>query len=400
MDILVVDDDALSLRLLIALVEKLGHRPISASDGLMAWELFRKYACRVVISDWNMPGLDGIELLTRIRSLPGLDYTYFIMLTSRSDREDVAAGMSAGADDLLIKPVSRDDLEARLNVAQRIVSLQGQLTRRNQELSAVNERMRQDLQAAVRVQEALLPVQMPAIDGLDFAWLYRPCDQLGGDTLNLYRLDEQHIGFYVLDVSGHGVSSALLAVQVSRFLSPLMAAGALPKRATSERPGYRLASPLEVIRELNHLFPMSDTLMQYFTIIYGHYHIPSHTVHLAAAGHPGPVVTHRDGRATVHELSSNPIGFFPNDTAQFAEASIVLAPGDRIHFFSDGVVETMSERQEIMGLDRLAAALTAAVAEPLAGVHQHMLKNLVEWRGATPPTDDVSIVTIERVAGA
>ena len=111
-----------------------------------------------------------------------------------------------------------------------------QLSQRNHELSAVNERMRQDLQAAVKVQESLLPVQLPRIEGLDFAWLYRPCDQLGGDTLNLYRLDENHLGFYVLDVSGHGVSSALLAVQVSRFLSPLIAAGSLPKRAVTERP--------------------------------------------------------------------------------------------------------------------------------------------------------------------
>lgn len=396
MDILVVDDDALSLRLLIALVEKLGHRPISASDGLSAWELYRKHDCRVVISDWNMPGLDGIELLTRIRSLPGLGYTYFIMLTSRSDREDVAAGMAAGADDLLIKPVSRDDLEARLNVARRIVSLQMQLSQGNQELSTVNERMRQDLQAAVRVQEALLPVQVPRIDGLDFAWLYRPCDQLGGDTLNLYRLDENHIGFYVLDVSGHGVSSALLAVQVSRFLSPLIAAGALPKRAVVERPGYRLSPPMEVIQELNHLFPMSDTAMQYFTIIYGHYHIPSHTVNLAAAGHPGPIVTHRDGRSTVHDLSSNPIGFFPNESAQFAEVSIALAPGDRIHFFSDGVVETMGETQEIIGLDRLAAAMAKEVGVPVAVAQEHIVTTLAQWRRGTPPTDDVSIVTIER----
>jgi phosphoserine phosphatase RsbU/P len=397
MDILVVDDDALSLRLLIALVEKLGHHPISASDGLTGWELYRKHDCRVVISDWNMPGLDGVELLTRIRSQPGFGYTYFIMLTSRSDREDVTAGMAAGADDLLIKPIGRDDLEARLNVARRIVSLQMQLSQRNHELSAVNERMRQDLQAAVKVQEALLPVQLPRIEGLDFAWLYQPCDQLGGDTLNLYRLDENHLGFYVLDVSGHGVSSALLAVQVSRFLSPLIAAGALPKRAVTERPGYRLAPPLEVIQELNHLFPMNDTAMQYFTIIFGHYHIPSHTVHLAAAGHPGPIVTHRDGRTTLHELAGNPIGFFPNDTAQFAEAHISLEPGDRIHFFSDGVIETMGKDQEIIGAERLAAAMGRMVAEPASRAQEGIVQALAEWRGGAPPTDDVSIVTIERM---
>lgn len=397
MEILVVDDDALSLRLLIALVEKLGHQPISASDGLTAWELYRKHDCRVVISDWNMPGLDGIELLTRIRSLPGFGYTYFIMLTARSEREDMTAGMAAGADDLLIKPIGRDDLEARLNVAKRIVSLQMELAQRNHELSAVNERMRQDLQAAVKVQEALLPMQMPQIDGLDFSWLYQPCDQLGGDTLNLYRLDEHHLGFYVLDVSGHGVSSALLAVQVSRFLSPLIAAGALPKRASAERPGYRLASPLEVVQELNHLFPMSEAAMQYFTIIFGHYHIPSHTVHLAAAGHPGPIVTHRDGRFTLHDLSGNPIGFFPNESAQFAEARIALAPGDRINFFSDGVVETMSQSQEIIGPERLATAMARVAGASIAVAQERIVEALTAWRGGAPPTDDVSIVTIQRL---
>lgn len=397
MDILVVDDDTLSLRLLIALVEKLGHHAVAANDGLMAWELYRKQECRVVISDWNMPGLDGIELLTRIRSFPGMGYTYFIMLTSRSDREDVVAGMAAGADDLLIKPISRDDLEARLNVAQRIVSLQMELAKRNRELSAVNERMRQDLQAAVKVQESLLPVQMPHIDGLDFAWLYRPCDQLGGDTLNIYRLDEHHLGFYVLDVSGHGVSSALLAVQVSRFLSPLIAVGALPKRAIAEKPGYRLATPLDVIQELNHLFPMNDTAMQFFTIIFGHYHIPSHTVRLAAAGHPGPIVTHRDGSTTIHELSGNPIGFFPNDTAQFAEATITLAPGDRIHFFSDGVVETIGANQQIIGNERLAAIMGRLADQSVSAMQAGIVEALAAWRGGEPPTDDVSIVTIERI---
>jgi phosphoserine phosphatase RsbU/P len=397
MDILVVDDDALSLRLLIALVEKLGHRAVAANDGLMAWELYRKQECRVVISDWNMPGLDGIELLTRIRSLPDFGYTYFIMLTSRNDREDVVAGMAAGADDLLIKPISRDDLEARLNVAQRIVSLQLELANRNRELSAVNERMQHDLQAAVKVQQALLPAQMPRIEGLDFAWSYRPCDQLGGDTLNIYRLDEHHLGFYVLDVSGHGVSSALLAVQVSRFLSPLIAVGALPKRAISEKPGYRLSAPLEVIRELNQLFPMNQTAMQYFTIIYGLYHIPTHSVRLASAGHPGPIVSHRDGSTTIHELSGNPIGFFPNETAQFAEVTIHMTPGDRIYCFSDGVVEVIGADREIIGSERLAAAMGRLAHAPAAIAQDGIVNALAEWRGGTAPTDDVSIVTIERV---
>src|SRR5271170_3349535 len=80
MKVLVVDDDALSLRVLMALVERLGHEPVAAADGLIAWERFRAEHCRVVISDWIMPGLDGIELLTRVRAMGGAEYTYFIFL--------------------------------------------------------------------------------------------------------------------------------------------------------------------------------------------------------------------------------------------------------------------------------------------------------------------------------
>jgi sigma-B regulation protein RsbU (phosphoserine phosphatase) len=396
MDILVADDDALSLRLLIALVEKLGHRVIPASDGLTAWELYRQHECRVVISDWNMPGIDGIELLTRIRAIGGNSYTYFIILTSRSDREDIAAGMAAGADDLLNKPISKDDLEARLNVAKRIVSLQMEIAYRNRELVSVNQRMRQDLQAAVKVQQALLPVSLPDIPGHQFAWLYRPCDQLGGDTLNLFRLDEHHLGFYVLDVSGHGVSSALLAVQVSRFLSPLIAIGALPKIAIPEKPGYQLTPPIDVIRQLNDLFPMSDTAMQYFTIIYGHYHIPSHTIKMAAAGHPGPVVIQQNGESCLHDVAGNPIGFFPTDSAVFAECDIPLAPGERIYFFSDGVVETMNAAQVIIGNERLAQAMSRARSDSLDEDLARIEQSLDDWRNGEPPTDDVSIVVIER----
>jgi sigma-B regulation protein RsbU (phosphoserine phosphatase) len=205
------------------------------------------------------------------------------------------------------------------------------------------------------------------------------------------------MGFYVLDVSGHGVSSALLAVQVSRFLSPLIAAGALPKKSAADRPGYRLTPPLEVVRELNHLFPMSDTAMQYFTIIYGHYHIPSHTVHLAAAGHPGPIVVHSDGRTTVHELSGNPIGFFPDEGATFSECEIALEPGDRIFFFSDGVVETMGASQEIIGGPRLAQTMARVRPQTLEHSVASVVQALAEWRGGTPPSDDVSIVAIERL---
>ncbi len=396
MQILVVDDDAVSLRLLVALVERLGHQAVTASDGDAAWQSFVSGGCRVVISDWTMPGMEGIDLLRRIRARNDIAYTYFIMLTARSDRADHTAGMAAGADDFLVKPVRRDELAIRLRVAERIVGLQEELARRLRELSAANERMQRDIAAAVKVQEALLPTVLPVVPGLACAWRFNPCEQLGGDTLNLFRLDEQHLGFFILDVSGHGVPSALLAVQVSRFLSPLIMPGALLKTAQAAAPGYRLTPPLEVLRQLNGLFPMQGGNLQYFTIILGHYHLPSHRVTLVSAGHPGPVLVRRGGRVEIPVVAGDPVGFYPTETAVFAELEVRLEPGDRIYLYSDGVVETDDGQGALLGTARIGAALSTAMDATLEASLDALGTLQASWRQQRPASDDVTILAMER----
>jgi sigma-B regulation protein RsbU (phosphoserine phosphatase) len=117
---------------------------------------------------------------------------------------------------------------------------------------------------------------------------------------------------------------------------------------------------------------------------------------LAAAGHPGPVSVNKNGQAEHHDLSGNPIGFFPTDSATFAEAEIPLGPGERIYFFSDGVVETMDAKQTIIGNERLAEAMAKARTGSLEGDLTHIEHALDAWRQGAPPTDDVSIIVMER----
>lgn len=388
MKVLVVDDDALSLRLLGALVERLGHEPIAAPDGLAAWELFEQHRCGVVISDWNMPGLDGIGLLKRIRAAGGDGYTYFIMLTARSDREDVSAGMAAGADDLLTKPVSRDDLAARLNVGQRIVLLQREVAGRNLELMSANARMRQDLAVAARVQESLLPSAPPLVPGMSFAWAYRPCEDLGGDTLGLFRIDERHLGFYVLDVSGHGVPSALLAVQVSRSLAPMASGGLLVRDGVVTPPG-------EVVRALNRLYPMNSAILQFFTIIYGVYDLQAHRLRMVSAGHPGPIVVGPHG-VRVLNLTGHPIGCLPDGEAEFDEMELDVAAGERLVFYSDGAYEAASPGGEQFGIPRLAALIGDSAAGRTNHGLDRMLAGLERWRGGAAAADDVTFLVIAR----
>lgn len=124
MRVLAVEDDPVSRRILVAVLEQLGHSVIVATDGQAAWEQYRLEPVEAVITDWMMPRMDGIELTRRIRAEARERYTYILMLTALNGRDRYLDGMKAGADDFLTKPLDREELHARLRVATRILGLQ------------------------------------------------------------------------------------------------------------------------------------------------------------------------------------------------------------------------------------------------------------------------------------
>jgi CheY-like chemotaxis protein len=121
--VLIAEDDVVSLRVLLSALVDLGHDVSTAGNGAAAWEIWQRTRQRIVISDWAMPELDGLELCRRIRERPGELYTYFILLTTRSGRESHRTASEAEVDDFLAKPLDREDLQARLRVAERIFGL-------------------------------------------------------------------------------------------------------------------------------------------------------------------------------------------------------------------------------------------------------------------------------------
>ncbi|MGH7171571.1 MAG: protein kinase domain-containing protein, partial [Gemmataceae bacterium] len=211
--ILIADDHELNRFKLQNDLEKWGHEVTGAEDGEQAWELFQKKPYSIVITDWMMPKLDGLELVKLIRSADCSDYVYIIMLTAKADKYDIVAGMGAGADDFLTKPFHRDELQVRLKAGIRITNL-------NRALNETNRRLQQDREAAAQMQRSFQPMAKPRIAGYDFAWDHKRCGKLGGDMLNIVALDDKHIGLYMLDVTGVGVPAALLATTLSRVLSP------------------------------------------------------------------------------------------------------------------------------------------------------------------------------------
>lgn len=142
MRILVAEDDAVSLLILRRAVEKLGHECLAAEDGERAWRLYEENpGVDVIISDWMMPGMDGLELCRRIRDDGRKGYTYFIFLTALSDKEHLLQGFEAGADDYLAKPLDREELQVRLISARRLTGLHRQLAAQRAELERLNVRL-------------------------------------------------------------------------------------------------------------------------------------------------------------------------------------------------------------------------------------------------------------------
>ena len=163
--------------------------------------------------------------------------------------------------------------------------------RAEEELRQANKRMKADLEAAAAIQKSLLPGLSPVMEGVNFAWEVQPCEELDGDTLNIFRLDAEHVGFYILDVSGHGVSAAMLSVALHRVLTPIPGPTSLLTRPQDERSRYEIVSPALVCNHLNNLFPMDTAAVipQYFTFIYGVLSTTTRQFRYALAGHPPPV---------------------------------------------------------------------------------------------------------------
>lgn len=151
MKVLIADDDVVSRRVLEVMVGRWGYDVTGASDGPEAWAMLEQNAAfEIAVLDWIMPGIDGLELCRRLRALPRAEQTYVIVLSANSSQEDILAGFDAGADDYLAKPVELPELQARLRVGSRLVSLQRTLSNRVRELD--------EALGKVRHLQGLLPI--------------------------------------------------------------------------------------------------------------------------------------------------------------------------------------------------------------------------------------------------
>ncbi len=393
MRILIAEDDRISRRLLERHLEKWGHAVITAEDGKDAWERFQSKPCPIVISDWMMPEMDGLELISKIRNRNSGTYAYTILLTAKSHKSDLIMGMQAGADDFLTKPLDADELKVRLRAAERILKLEQNLAERNEQLKLSNERMKRGLEAASKVQESMLPASLPDIPGINFAWVFRPCEELAGDTLNILKFNDSQIGVYVLDVSGHGISAALWSVMLTRLLSanPDQSDLLLKQHGNEGQPVLR--PTFEVANQLNKQFPLDVKTGQYFTFLYGILDVKTREFRYVSAGHPDLIHMTGKKKTNILKVRGLPIGFSENIC--YSENTIKLNPGDRLILYSDGITEAQNKSGEQYGVSKLVEKLQSDRTMPLKKSLEAVIEELIHWRGSESFDDDATMLALE-----
>ncbi|MCS6896858.1 MAG: SpoIIE family protein phosphatase, partial [Nitrospira sp.] len=239
----------------------------------------------------------------------------------------------------------------------------------------------QELQCAARYVESLLPVPGMVLPGVELAHTYRPSLALGGDLYNVVRCGEDLLGLYLLDASGHGVSSALRSASFATFLRE----DSLLRHVGSRDPGA-------ILTEANRLFPLTEG-GDYFTILVARLDVRAQRIFYAAAGHSGVCVQRRTGAVDWLAKPSLPLGFDPNRVYRTEEASFLV--GERFYVFSDGLYEVPNSVGEIWGKDRLASVLRETTTRPLKEVLSSLVEEASRWSGLDRFPDDVALVGIE-----
>ncbi len=452
--ILIAEDSRIQAAMLHEKLTKAGYEVHIAENGATALEMLRKQRPTLIISDIEMPKMNGYELCGAVKDDAELRTIPVILLSTLSEPQDIIQGLQCGADNYVTKPydpaylisrvqslletpLSNGDDGQQIDVTlagkrytvksgrQQVMNLlistfenaveknnelirtneeltiaKEQLTRWTQKLEGLNEqletannRMSHDLDAAAKVQQSLLPTALPDTSRVRFSWKYLPCDELAGDFLNLVTLDEKHIAAFVVDVSGHGVASSLLSVTIGRLLTPQVTSSSLLVQRRGESSEKRICPANEVAYELNRRFPMNEQNGLYFTMVYGVLDLETLQFRYASAAHPPVVHVPRAAAPQLLKVSSMAIGWV--DEIEYDEQILQLEPGDRLYLYSDGVPEAMNHSLDLFGDRQMLEIIELGQSQSLDESVELLLRSVERWCVKNGPKDDVSILALE-----
>ncbi|MBN2011376.1 fused response regulator/phosphatase [candidate division KSB1 bacterium] len=392
--ILIAEDDIVIRKTVERLLTKQGYQRLRlATDGEEAWEFICDSEPGLIILDYMMPRATGFDVLQRIRSNYHYDHIPVIFLTAINDKERLIEALDAGATDYITKPFDQSELLARVNTHARNYYLQKQvlkinehLGRINKELSTKNAQIEADLRSARKIQEALLPKESMTTDVMDIRFLYKPSHSVGGDFLNFVQLDATHTAFYIADVSGHGVTSAMITVFVREQIANII-------RKYAKHP----LTAGEVLCQLNLNYNEEIYFLDngvYLTIFFGIINTEMLELNYSSAGHHAfPIICSKDGTTSEIKDTEIAIGFL--DEYDFSDRTMQLSSGDRILLHTDGIMEMRNQNDEFFGLERLKQHLHENHTESAEKIMNSLVEISTEFSNQDEQPDDIALLLVD-----
>jgi sigma-B regulation protein RsbU (phosphoserine phosphatase) len=388
--ILIVDDSEDLRKLLSLTLIKSGYDVTEAVDGNDAMEKAHTFKPDLILLDIIMPLLDGFEVCKELKNDEHTSHIPIIFLSGKTDTADKIKGLEIGGSDYITKPFDKGEIIARVQTHLKIQRLTNELIEKNQELTEKQRRLDEDLVAAGGIQKSLLPLKSPDIKHLDIAWKFLPSYLVGGDIFNFLQLDEDDVAFYIIDVSGHGVPSALVTASVSQLLQHQNSN--VTQRKGEAYKGYINVSPREVLEILDSEYPLSR-FEKYFTMVYAIINVNDGNIIYSNAAHPPPILLHSDGSHELLETGGTIIGM--DGILPFEEERKNLHKGDRIIFYTDGVTEFQNDNGDFYSEERFLSILKENKNKKVGVMLDAVITSIEDFGGNAEFQDDISLVGIE-----
>jgi len=368
--ILLVDDNPTNLQVLFQTLEGVGCKLLVAKNGEIALSIAGKALPDLILLDIMMPGIDGYEVCRQLKANRATSSIPVIFLSALGDTEDKVKGLQLGAVDYVTKPFQPDEVIARVNTHLTIHRLK-------REVESQKDQLEHELEVVSEVQRKLLPKQLPVIDGFKLGVHYETSRYAGGDYYDVVELPDNCWGFLIADAEGHSAPAAvLMAMTCALFRS---------------YPGSA-ADPAEVIHYLNeHLCKVADP--SFMTALYAFYDASAHTMRMARAGHPLPMVFRNSDQKAIELTCPGvyPLGIEPYEI-EIPVTEVKLEPGDRFLIYTDGLTERFDEEGQTYGEERLLKLLATDSAHDPQGVIGAIMADVEQFAGQLPADDDQALL--------
>ena len=368
--ILIVDDNPTNLDILQTRLRANKYEVITAADGEAGLAMAREKQPDLMLLDIMMPKMDGIEVCRRIKEDSSLPFMPIIMVTAKADSKDVVAGLEAGGDEYLTKPVDHAALVARVESMLRIKELHDTVLEQSAQL-------RVQLETATKIQSLFWP-RIPELKGGGHIWAVSvPANYVGGDLYDVIPLSDESLLAYVADVSDKGVPAALIMAALST------------KIRSEAQDQSEVDQLLETVN--SSMYSLTSEEGFFATIALARYWPSSGKMQFALGGHLSPLwITNGEIRNLPH-VEGISLGITPD--VHYGTKEILLSPGESMLFFTDGVVEAENKNNELFGNDRLVTYIINTKGPPWG---KGLLDLVSGWRGNVSANDDLTILEIWR----